>query len=109
MAKLGRGVQRTAGQAAVHYGGGAEAVRAVRRGGAKRLLHRGKAAVAGLGGSVAGAGAPGRENPLGGAAGEPAVRRGDHAFGGAAPEHGAGHAGRGAACRAGAGRARLCA
>ena len=50
MAKLGRGVQRTAGQAAVHYGGGAEAVRA--------------------------------------------VRRGDHAFGGAAPEHGAGHAGR---------------
>ncbi|MTS67857.1 hypothetical protein GMD54_08180 [Ruthenibacterium lactatiformans] len=58
---------------------------------------------------VAGAGAPGRENPLGGAAGEPAVRRGDHAFGGAAPEHGAGRAGRGAACRAGAGRARLCA
>ena len=44
--------------------------------------------MAGLGGSVAGAGAPGRENPLGGAAGEPAVRRGDHAFGGAAPEHG---------------------
>ncbi len=35
MAKLGRGVQRTAGQAAVHYGGGAEAVGAVRRGGAE--------------------------------------------------------------------------
>ena len=32
--------------------------------------------MAGFGGSVAGAGAPGRENPLGGAAGEPAVRRG---------------------------------
>ena len=77
--------------------------------GAQCLLHRGKAAVAGFGGSVAGAGAPGRENPLGGAAGEPAGRRGGHAFGGAAPEHGAGRAGRGAACRAGAGRARLCA
>lgn len=45
--------------------------------------------MAGLGGSVAGAGAPGRENPLGGAAGEPAGRRGGHAFGGAAPEQGA--------------------
>ena len=44
--------------------------------GRKTPLHRGKAAVAGFGGSVAGAGAPGRENPLGGAAGEPAVRRG---------------------------------
>ena len=42
MAKLGRGVQRTAGKAAVHYGGGAEAVRAVRRGGAKCPLHQGK-------------------------------------------------------------------
>ena len=97
-------VQRTAGQAAVHYGGGAGAVRAVRRGSAKCLngekqpwpglgsvagagarraerpraaqpenlpsgagrkmpLHRGKAAVAGFGGSVAGAGAPGERTP----------------------------------------------
>ncbi|MFQ9681625.1 MAG: hypothetical protein ACLRZH_17370 [Ruthenibacterium lactatiformans] len=52
--------------------------------GAKRLLHRGKAAVAGLGEAWLGQARRARE-PLGGAAGEPAGRRGGHAFGGAAP------------------------
>ena len=77
--------------------------------GAQNAFTQGKSSRGRAWGSVAGAGAPGRENPWAALPENPAVRRGDHAFGGAAPEHGAGRAGRGAACRAGAGRARLCA
>ena len=119
--KAGTGVQRTAGKQPFIT----EEERkpfAVRRGGETPLQGKGGGRERGSRGrawgeGVAGLGAwPGQARragePPGGAAENPAQAQ-ETARGAmlwrAAPEHGAGRAGRGAACRAGAGRARLCA